>query len=126
MANELAQEQSLQISGQLIDKIIGGLQNGTPWEKSAADFWQDNKVALIGLGVAELTTILRNAADRTTLLARYNELVKSMTWAERIIFLKGAKEELQKVNSEKIKTAIIISSLVQLAPKILPIILAVV
>jgi len=125
MANELAEAGSKDITGKLIDTIISGIPNNKIGE-NAKLWWETNKLALIGLSIVEIATIIRNAQNRKELSKRYDELVASMSWSERIEFLKIGIEELKLSNSKKIRTATIIVSLIELAPKVLPIILAVV
>jgi len=126
MASELAESNLKLITGKLINDIISNLNTKNGTEKVASDWWKSNKIALIGLGIAEVTTIIRNAKSRKELSKRYDELVASMSWKERIEFLKGGINELKESNSKKIKTITIIASLIELAPKILPIIMMVI
>ena len=108
MASELSEAVFKNVTGKLIDNIV----NNTPdskYSETAKTWWEENKATLIGLSIAELVAILKNAADKKELSKRYDELVASMTWAERIEFLKGGVDELKESNSKKIRTVTIIA-----------------
>ncbi|MHA2215727.1 MAG: hypothetical protein ACXACY_07320 [Candidatus Hodarchaeales archaeon] len=140
MANEFATTRAKTITQNLINKIMENLEtddisNGlTPSQKlsyvssvkiKAIDWWDEHGDELIGLSIAEVSTIFRNAKNKKELTKIYDKLVTSMTWKERLEFLRGGVRELQVSNSKKIRTAQLIGQIIELSPKILAIILMV-
>lgn len=127
MASEFAEARTKTITENLINSVLDNLRDegldGT--KRTAYDWWRRHKVELIGLSIAEVSAILRNARDKKQLVKKYDELVASMSWKERLEFLKGGLSQLRRSNSKKIRTATIIATILEIAPKVLPIILMV-
>ena len=127
MANEKAEKQVLKITDEFIDKIISkfevkGINDGVTAVKiEAAKWWQENRVLLVGLAISEVATILRNANNRKNLSKQYDALVASMSWKERLEFLKGGIEELKRSNSAKIREAVLVAKVIEIGIKVLPI-----
>lgn len=126
MASEFAEARAKTITEDLIDEIIGGLVAGKGHPKDQArQWWKGHKEELIGLSIAEFMAITRNIQNKKDLVARYDELVSSMNWPERIEFLKLGVEQMRRSNRKKIRQAYILGRLVELTPKVLSVILAV-
>lgn len=128
MSSLLAEARTKTITKKLFDNILDELANqgSVSMEDNAYFWWQDNKTEIIGLSVAEAISIFNAAKKRKDLSSKYDELVASMSWKEKIEFLSVGLKQLKNSNSKKLRTMALIGALVEAAPKIISVILMVV
>lgn len=126
MASEFAEARAKTITNELIDGVINGLVAGKTHPKNLArQWWREHKEELVGLSVAEFVAVTKNINSKKDLVARYDELVSSMTWPERIEFLRLGVEQMRKSNKKKIRQAYVLGRLAELTPKVLSVVLTV-
>ena len=126
MPSLLAEARAKTLTENLFNKVLDELKDGGSASKVGADWWKKNKVELVGLGIAEVTSLLNAAKKKEGLAEKYDELVASMSWKEKVQFLQLGVNQLKKANNKKLRTAALISKLIEASPKVISIILMVV
>lgn len=128
MARELNKTNNKIVTEHLINKIQLGVISDRDIPnynvKRTTDFWEQNKHLIIGMSVEELTKILRSTKEQKSLMKQYDSVVASMSWQERIDFLRLAKEDLIAAKNKKYNTTVFITNLMEISLKVLPIVLA--
>lgn len=129
MANELKTATTQKVTKTLIDTIIESLENDTSINSSlrdsAIEWWKKHSVTIVGLGVKEVKKVLQEAKSRKKLVDRYDKLVRSMSWPERIDFLKAGIDEIKIAKDKKAREAALIMQILSTSIKLLPVILTV-
>ena len=123
----LAEARAKTITKKLFDDVLdelaskgGGVGNvGHAW-------WKNHKKEIIGLSIAEAISIFNAAKKRATLAEKYDELVLSMNWKEKVEFLQLGVKQLKNANSKKLRTMALLGALIEASPKIISIVLMVV
>ena len=121
--NELSNTKNKTVTSRLIDEIkIGNIQNREGINNfilmHANNWWDTHKAEIVGMSVQELVVLLKSVEDKDKLMEKYDAIVKSMTWEEKIKFLKLNKEGLRRANNRKFKEIALIVSLLELSAKI--------
>ena len=128
MERELNKTNNKIVTEHLINKIQLGVISDRDIPnynvKRTTDFWEQNKHLIIGMSVEELTKILRSTKEQKSLMKQYDSVVASMSWQERIDFLRLAKEDLIAAKNKKYNTTVFITNLMEISLKVLPIVLA--
>lgn len=122
MSSILAEARAKTLTENLFNKVLDDLSNGENAEKSAKNWWKAHKVELVGLGIAEVLAIFNAAKKKKGLIEQYDALVASMSWKEKVEFLRLGVNQMKKANSKKIRTAALINSIIETTPKIIGII----
>ncbi len=94
-------------------------------EKSMAWWWGVYPL-LIGLSVSEVINILNAAKSKGGLAKQYEKIISSMSWKEKIEFMKIGMEEMQKSLNKKMKELVLIVRLLETTPKLISFIIMVV
>lgn len=126
MPNLLLDARGKNLTENLFNKVLKELENGGTAQAGAAGWWSDHKAELVGLALVEVIDIFRTAQNKKSLAAKYEELVASMTWKEKINFLKQGVDTLKTANNKKLRSMALIGGLVEASPKIISLVLMVI
>lgn len=107
----------------LYNKMLQELTNGGSETVAAKVWWEQHKAELIGIAVIEVIRLFNATKNKLTLMKEYDRLVASMSWKEKMEFLRGGIEELKVSNNNKIRTIAFLNTLMDIAPKVAVILL---
>ncbi len=127
MPSLLIEARTKTITKKLFDKVLGELAaEGGGIGNTFYEWWEEHRLEIVGLSIAEAINIFNAAKKKKNLAAKYDELVASMSWKEKIEFLERGVVELRYANSKKLRTMALVGALVKASPKILSVILTVI
>lgn len=99
-------------------------QKETRIASTAINFLTKNHKALLGLDIGVFAKLLDQGANNTALANRYDELVASLEWEEKIDFITNSIDALLAYNNEKYKQLVLVTSMLETSGTVLGIIRA--
>lgn len=86
----------------------------------------DNKGLMVDVDKDVLVKTIEASKDETTKRKKYYDLLESMTWQERVEFLRSSKAQIEEASNSNAKMAILLNTIGSVALRLAPLLLALV
>lgn len=119
----LNEDRAKHLTERLFNKVLDNLSES---DEVAAEWWEKHKIELVGLTTSEVISTFNASQRKKDLAKKYEELVQTLTWKEKVALMRSTAKDLRKANSEKLRQAALIDALIDATPRIIVAILLII